>query len=176
MSISTHLTPDPERRLLTLLESMRRAVGWTEKKIGALTAFAAAQLAFVRVTAPAGPPGFLAMIALGAAMALGVFAFSPLTGKPGWIPFLEPPRDIHRSDDCLVSADDLAKYSRSELVLLLDQYLGGGITATRYYEDLVGQIVINARIATRKRRLFRIACVLVGLAQLCLLALVFWPQ
>ncbi|MBU2573568.1 MAG: hypothetical protein KKH28_05775 [Elusimicrobia bacterium] len=175
MSISTHLTPDPERRLLALLESMRRTVGWSDKKIAALTAFAAAQLAIIRLTAPAGPLSFLAMVTLAAALPLGVFAFSPLTGKPGWIPFLEPKRDIHRSDDCLVSPEDLAKYSHSELVLLLDRYLGGGITATQYYEDIIGQIVRNARIATRKGRLFRISCVLVGFAQLCLLARVFWP-
>ena len=173
MSISTHLSPEPERRLWIILESMRLSVEWADRRTGALTAFAAAELAFVTLAVPSGPAGFLALVCLAAALPLGVFAFSPLSGKPQWLPFLEPSKDKHSVDDSLVSADDLAKYSHSELVHRLDKYLGGGITATQYHEDIVGQIVINARVATRKQRLFRMACVLVGLAQLGLLAQVF---
>ena len=45
------------------------------------------------------------------------------------------------------------EYAHGELIYRLDKYLGGGITATPYHEDLVGQIVIHARIAVRKQRL-----------------------
>lgn len=167
MSISTHLTPDPERRLLILLETMREAVVWTEKKTGALTVFAAGQLAWIYTAAPSGPLSIAAMASLAASLPLGVFAFSPLPGTPG------PSRGEHRSDDSYIFAEDIAKYTHSEMVLLLDRYFGGGITATRYHEDIVARIIANARAAVRKTRLFRIICLLVGVAQLCLLIRVF---
>jgi len=169
MSISTHLSPEPERRLWILLDAMQQAVQWADMRIAALTAFAAAQLAFLKLVTPSGPLGWLTLVCLCAALPLGVFAFSPLSGKPNWLPFLEPPKPKHSVDDCLVSADDLAKYTHSELIHALDKYLGGGVTATHYHEDLVGRIVINARIATRKHRLFRAACIVVGIGQIGLL-------
>lgn len=168
MSISTHLTPDPERRLLILRESMHEAVVWVEKKTGAITVFAAGQLAWLYTAATAGPLYMAAMAALAASLPLGVYAFSPLIGKPG------PSKGPHRSDDSFIAAEDLAKYTHAEMVLLLDRYFGGGITATRYYEDIVAQIIANARAAVRKTLLFRTTCLLVGIAQLCLLLRVFW--
>jgi len=162
MSVSSHLTPEPERRLWLILESARHAAESADLKIGALTVFAAAEFFFLNL-----PP---ARLALAAAVGIGVFAFSPISGKPRWHPFHTGPGDKPRSADNLVSVDDLAKYSHGELIARLDWYLGGGITATQYYEDIVGQIVIAARLATRKGRLFRFCCVLVGLAQLGLLA------
>ena len=162
MSVSSHLTPEPERRLWLILESARHAAEFNDLKIAGLTAFAAAEFFLVQ-----SPP---ARLALAAAALLGVFAFSPLSGKPRWHPFHTGPADKPRSADNLVSVDDLAKYSHGELIARLDWYLGGGITATQYYEDIVGQIVISARLAARKGRLFRVCCVLAGLAQLGLLA------
>lgn len=168
MSVSTHLTPDPERRLLILRESMQESVSWADKKLGALTAFAAAQLAWLYMAAPAGALSLAAMAALAAALPIGIFAFSPLIGKPG------PLKGPHRSDDSLVLAEDLAKYTSAEMVLLLDRYFGGGITATQYYEDIVAQIIAGARLAVRKTRFFKYASLLAGIAQLCLLARVFY--
>ena len=174
MSISTHLSPEPERRLWILFESMRQTVEWTDKKIGALTAFAAAQLAFVKFLAPAGPLGLLAMAALCAALPLSVFAFSAISGKPKWLPFVQPAIRKHDRDDCMVSAQDISKYSHSELIHRLDRYLGGGITSTHYYEDIVGEILLSARIAARKQRLFQVDCIVVGIAQLGLLGQLIW--
>lgn len=165
MSVSTHLTPEPERRLWLILESMTRAVEWTDQKTAALTAFALAELVFANILTPPGPFRLLSLLSLSAALPLGVFAFSPLTGAPKWFDFLEPHRGRPTVDDCLITADDLAKYSHGELIGRLEKYLGGGITSTQYYEDIIGQIVVRARLATRKQRLFRIACVLVGLGQ-----------
>jgi hypothetical protein len=164
MSVSAHLTPEPERRLWLILESMRHEVDSADLRIGALTAFGAAELALFR-TVP-----FLAALALTAALPLCLFAFAPLRRLPKWLQFLEPHRDKIRADDSLILVDDLVKYSHGDLIFRLDKYLGGGITATPYYEDIVGQIVENARVAWRKQRLLRAACVLVGLAQLGLLA------
>lgn len=166
MSVSAHLTPEPERRLWLIFESMRHAVEWTELKIGALTVFAAAELSFFRITAAENP---LAFAALTIALPLGVFAFAPLNRLPKWLAFLEPPKHKPSASDCLISPDDLAKYSHGDLIFRLDKYLGGGITATAYYEDIVGQIAEHAHVAARKQRLFRIACALVGFGQLCLL-------
>jgi hypothetical protein len=173
MSVSSHLTPEPERRLWLILESARAATEWNDKKIAALTAFAAAEWAVLQFRPAGGIAETVTLAALTAAMALGAAAFSPLTGKPRWHPFSTGPGDKPRSADNLVSVDDLAKYSHGELIARLDFYLGGGITATQYYEDIVGQIVVGARLATRKGRLFRAGCALVGLAQLALFSRLF---
>lgn len=162
MSISAHLTPEPERRLTLILENMRHEGEWADKKIGALTAFAAAELAFA---GPAGPLRFV----LAAALPLGVFAFAPLARVPAWLSFLDAGKHKTGPNDCLVAFEDLAKYTHGELINRLDRYLGGGITATPYYEDIVGQIVTRASMAARKQRLFRAECVLVFLAQMGLL-------
>jgi hypothetical protein len=167
MSVSAHLTPEPERRLWLILESMRREVDWADARIGALTAFAAAELAFAR------DPGTAAALALTAALPIGVFAFAPLRRLPLWLRFLEPHREKMRAEDNLITVDDLVKYSHGDLIFRLDKYLGGGITATPYYEDVVGQIVENARVAWRKQRLLRWSCLLVGAGQLGLLAQLF---
>ena len=173
MSISTHLTPEPERRLWLISEQMRLSCERADWKLFALTAFAAAQLAFVRSLGDAGPSALLALAALCAALPLGVFAFSPMAGKPRWLPLLDPPRDRPSAGDHLIVAEDVVKYGQTELVNRLDKYLGGGITATPYYEDVVAGILVAARIAARKRRLLRGACLLVGAAQFCLLGFLF---
>jgi hypothetical protein len=166
MSVSSHLTPEPERRLWAILENMQRSVESADLRIGAVTAFAALELAFIKAAAPAGLLGFLTPALLALALPLGVFAFSPLTGIPKWIYAPEPRKDKPSIDHCLISADDIAKYTQNELIHRLDKYLGGGITATPYHEDLVGQIVVHARIAVRKQRLFNVSGAVVGIAQL----------
>lgn len=174
MSVSAHLTPEPERRLWLILESMRHEVDSADLRIAALTAFAAAELAVLRVLGPAGASGLTALALLTAALPLGVFAFAPLRRLPSWLRFLEPHRDKMRADDSLITVDDLVKYSHGDLIFRLDKYLGGGITATPYYEDIVGQIVENARVAWRKQRLLRWACAAVGAGQLLLLGQAGW--
>ncbi len=173
MSVSTHLTPEPERRLWIILEQMRQGGEQADWKLFALAAFAAGQLAFVRSLGDAGPSGLLALASLCAALPLGVFAFSPMAGTPRWLPLLDPSRGRPGAGDRLIAADDVVKYSQTELVNRFDKYLGGGITATPYYEDIVAGILVAARIAARKRRLLRAACLLVGVAQLGLLGLLF---
>jgi hypothetical protein len=145
---------------------MQHSVEWTDRRIAAVTAFAAIELALVKTLAPASPLDFLTLMLLALALPLGVFAFSPLTGTPKWLHSPELRKDKPSVDHCLISAEDIAKYTQSELVHRLDKYLGGGITATPYHEDLVGQIVVHARIAVRKQRLFNAACIIVGIAQL----------
>jgi len=61
-----------------------------------------------------------------------------------------------------------------ELVNIMDRYLGGGVTATPYYDDIVGQIVLTARRITRKVRALAAAGALAVLAQLVLLAGLLW--
>jgi hypothetical protein len=147
---------------------MQHAVEWADRKIGAITAFAALELALTKVLAPAGPLSFLTLVALAPALPLGVIAFSPLSGKPKGL--YQPHKDKASVDHCMIWAEDIAKYTHSELVHRFDKYLGGGITATPYHEDIAGQIVVHARIAVRKQRLFAALCVLVGIAQLGVLA------
>lgn len=174
MSVSAHLTPEPERRLWLILESMRHEVDAADLRLAALTAFAFAELACFRISPQVGPPGLLALVSLTAALPLGVFAFAPVKRLPKWLQFLEPHRDRMKSDDSLIVVDDLVKYSHGDLIFRLDKYLGGGITATPYYEDVVGQIVENARVADRKQRLLRADCILIGLGQLGLLGQLIW--
>ncbi len=49
MSVSAHLTPEPERRLWLMLENARHEAEGAERKAAALAAFAAAELAFLPV-------------------------------------------------------------------------------------------------------------------------------
>lgn len=174
MSISAHLTPEPERRLTLILENMRHEGEWADKKIGALTAFAAAELAFARFAPSSGLLAFWTAAALAVALPLGVFAFAPLARLPAFLSFLDEGKHQTSVNDCLVAVEDLAKYTQGELINRLDRYLGGGITATPYYEDIVGQIVARASAAARKQRLFRAECLVVGLAQLGLFAQLFF--
>lgn len=174
MSVSAHLTPEPERRLWLILESMRHAVDSADLRIGGLTAFAVAELAFIKILLPVGTPGLIALMSLTAVLPLGVFAFAPMKRLPKWLQFLEPGRGKIKAEDSLITVDDLVKYSHGELIFRLDKYLGGGITATPYYEDIVGQIVENARIAARKQRLLRAINVVAGLGQLGLLGQLIW--
>ena len=168
MSVSSHLTPEPERRLWLILDSMRHAMEVVDAKIAALTAFAAAELAFGKIIAPVGLPGVLSLTALSAALPLGILAFSSLRRLPKWLLLLELGKNRPAIGDNLVAVGDVAKYSHGELISKLDRYLGGGITAMPYYEDIIGEIVMSSRIAARKQRLFRVLCVLVGIGQLCL--------
>ncbi len=168
MSISSHLTPEPERRLWTILDSMRRAVEWTETKLAALILIAALEGAFVGVTGPSGAFGRAALAAFGLALLVAVFALLPL-------PAPKPIGDKHVPGDNLLAPESLARLTYTEAIQLLDRYLGGGITATQYHEDLVREGVSHARVAVRKRRLFKAACVLAVLAQVALLGRVVAP-
>lgn len=166
MSISSHLTPEPERRLWIIHDNMRRAVEWTDTKLAVLVIFAAAELSFLKP----GLLGLLGLVPLSSALLVGIIATLPLTRIPRWLAFLEPAKGEQCAADCLIAAEDLAKYTHLELILRLDKYLGGGITATRYYEDIVGQTVLLARIVVRKQRLFLVALAFACLGQLGLLA------
>jgi len=160
MSVSSHLSPEPERRLWIIFENLRHEIEQTDRKTAALTAFAAGEaLALLS----AGLLSWLAAVPLGLALPLGVAAFSPLTRAHKWLAFAESAE--HDPHGTLILAEDIAGYSHNELIHKLDKYLGGGITATRYYEDIVGQILAAARVCRRKRRMLTLLCWLVGLGQ-----------
>jgi len=169
MSVSSHLNPEPERRLWIIHENVRRAAEWTDIKLGALMAFAAVQMVLIKVVVPAGPLANLALALLAVVLPAALVALSPLIEARRQLPLIDPGMDKRNSGDCLIVPHDIAKYPQVELVIRLDKYLGGGVTATPYYEDIVGQIVTGARIATRKRRLFLGVCLLAGVVQLGLL-------
>ncbi|MBI4350825.1 MAG: hypothetical protein HY550_05255 [Elusimicrobia bacterium] len=175
MSVSSHLNPEPERRLWIMHGNMRRAVERADLKLGALTAFAAAEAAFIKFALPGLPQAYPALLLLAAVVVAGLVTLSPLMEAQRQLSLLDPRMDKRRAGDCLIYAPDIAKYPQVELVILLDKYLGGGVTATPYYEDIVGQIVVNARIATRKQRFLLAGSVPAVLVQLVLLwRLVRW--
>jgi len=166
MSVSAHLTPEPERRLWLILESMRKAVDDADLRIGALTALAAAELACLHAS---GRPLTPASAPLAAALLAGVGSLVPLERLPRSISFLDYAGKKPRADDNLVLPEDLVKYSHGDLIFRYDKYLGGGITATPYYEDLVGRILENARLAARKQRLLKLVCLSAAAGQLSFL-------
>ena len=174
MSVSSHLNPEPERRLWIVHRNMRRAIERTEIKLGGLMAFSAAQMALIKILVPGSPLAYPALALLSAVLPIGLIALSPLIEAQRQLPVLDPRMDKRHADDCLIVPHDIAKYPQIELVIRLDKYLGGGVTATPYYEDIVGQIAVSARIATRKRRLFLAACIPAGIVQLGLLWQLAW--
>ncbi|MDE2489850.1 MAG: hypothetical protein KGM24_03330 [Elusimicrobia bacterium] len=157
MSVSSHLTPEPERRLWLILEGVRDEAERAEWKCAALAALCAVELA--RAPEPA-----RALLALSAAA--GVLALLPFPHKPRRVPLLDPAPARASGDDRLISPHDAIKYAYGELVLKLDRYLGGGVSTTPYYEDLVAEIALNARRAARKRRVLALVAVLTALGQL----------
>lgn len=169
MSVSSHLNPEPERRLWIIHENLRRSQDWTDLKLGALGVFAALELALGRFLLPPGAAAYTASMLLAAVLPLCVFAVSPFIERPPRVPLPFPARGKPRPEDSLLNASDLEKYTQMELVTILDKYLGGGITATPYYEDIVGQIVTISRVTCRKARFFAGAGALALAAQLLLL-------
>lgn len=174
MSVSSHLTPEPERRLWAILDSLRGDAARADWQLLALTVFAALELLLLAQTPLAGPLARLGTCALAAAAPFGLFAFAPLARLPEKLGALEPARGRQSVDDSFITAEDLVKYAHGELILKMDRYLGGGITATQYHEDLVAEIGMQARLAARKRRLLLILCAAVGLGQTALLSLLFY--
>jgi hypothetical protein len=170
MSVSSHLNPEPERRLWVIHEKLRRSAERTEFKLWALAALAVLELGLSALLGDAYGLPYALRLLLGGVLPLCLFALSPLVENPAKVPLADPPGERARREDSLLSARDLALYPQMELVIVLDKYLGGGITATQYYEDIVGLIVKSARVGVRKARLFKAASVIALAAQLLLLA------
>lgn len=169
--ISTHLSPEPERRLWTICENVRDELRYADKKLAAITGLCAAELAFTAwdtATGPAGPLALVCVMALTAGLLLGLAAFC-ISRAPKRL-FLAAGLDERRPDDSFVDFEDLAKYSHGDLIARFDKYLGGGIAATHYFEDIVGQIHEQSRVAASKRRLLRWVCWPAGAGQLLLAA------
>ncbi len=173
MSVSSHLTPEPERRLWAILDFLRASVATADWQLLALSVLAVLETLLLRQSGPSGFCGWLGSHALVLAAPFGLLGFSPLVRFPDWLGFLEPKRGRQSVDDSFITAEDLQKYAHGELILKMDRYLGGGITATQYHEDLVAEIGVQARLSARKRRLLLIQCALVCAGQLALLSLLF---
>lgn len=173
MSVSSHLNPEPERRLWIIHESVLRTSDWTDIKLAVLIFFSALEMPVILGVFREGPLSFLAVALLCAVLPPALAALSPLAETPRQLPLLDQRVGKIDSEDSFLVARDLARYTHLELVNRLDRYLGGGITATRYYEDIVARIIAAARAATRKRRLFLLACLPAVAAQLVLILRVF---
>lgn len=171
MSVSSHLTPEPERRLWAVLDFLRAEAARADWRLLALTVFSAAELLLLKQAGAYGFLAWLGVFALLAATLFGLFAFAPLSRLPEPFLWLEPGKGRQTVDDSFLTADDVSKYAHGELVLKMDRYLGGGITATQFHEDLVREIGVNARLAARKRRFLLIQVALTGAGQLALLGL-----
>lgn len=157
MSVSSHLTPEPERRLWLILENIRHLAERTDAALTVLTALAMLELSLSQRS--------LWGWALWAAAVLGILALSPLGARFKW---LDGYAEKRRAYDNLITPEEMMKYTHGELILKLDKYLGGGVTATPYYEDLVGLILQASRTAVRKGRLLWIVSGLTTIGQLSL--------
>lgn len=152
MSVSSHLNPEPERRLWVVRAAMAREDAAADLKLGALAAFAAAEAAWL-LCGSHGLLSSLSGLALAAAAVIGLYGVSPYSESAARLPLRGSQKSQPAQGDSMLSAADLAKYSHADLVNLLDRYLGGGVTATPYYEDIVAKALFLARLACRKRRL-----------------------
>jgi hypothetical protein len=168
MSVSSHLNPEPERRLWIIHESVTRYAEWTDVKLAVLAFFCALEMPVILGVFREGPLTLAAVGMLCLALPLALAGLSPLADIYRTLPLLD--QKVGRMDpsDSFLVARDLARYPHMELVNRLDRYLGGGITATRYYEDIVARIISASRSASRKRRLFAVACAPAVAAQFAL--------
>jgi len=154
LSVSSHLTPDPEKRLgrmLAGIENHRRTADFRLAVMSVVCAVELIPAALAGGTA-GGVAGVLLCAAL-AASAAGLSPFAEFAGKSGVFGETagKPP------DNYLVNEQDIVKYSHSELVDFLDRYLGGGVSATPYYEDIVSRVSSVSLITLRKRRILAAA-------------------
>lgn len=154
MSVSAHLSPEPERRLWIIHENLRHSVDACDARIAALAGLCALEAVLLRSPS-------MACLA-----ALAIAALTPVSRLPKSLAFMEQRHRRQGVDDSFILAEDLVKYSHGELIFRLDKYLGGGITATPYYEDIVGLIIERAHQAVNKKRLLAAACALAALGQL----------
>ena len=168
MSVSSHLTPDPERRLRIIHDGISYSLRQTDLKLGAAALLAVLQAVAVRLVAPDGASAWAALVLFCAVLPVCFAGASPFMETSRPVPLLDR-RGSRRVPDSLLTERDIAECSQLELTNFLDRYLGGGITATPYYEDIVSRIVMDARVSSRKRRLLAAACYLSIAAQLCLL-------
>lgn len=158
--ISSHLSPEPERRLWIIHENLRHEQERSEAKLALAGALALAQLWAVHHSPAA--------LVLGAAFLICLLGAT--AGRWRWLSFLDPQERKDAADDNIVTPEGLAKYTHGDLIARFDKFLGGGITNTKYFEDLIGEIAALAKTAWRKQKLFRAACVLLWLGQLALAA------
>ena len=160
LSVSSHLTPDPEKRLGRMLDNLSRQQNMADFKLCTAAAIAAIEM-FAVYPSHTGTEFFLSIVIL-----LALFGISPITEKSCCVKFLD--RDMSElPDDYLIDENDLSKYSRSELVNFLDKYLGGGISATPYYEDLVSRISYSALALLRKKYVYLACFAVMSVAQIC---------
>ncbi len=172
MSVSSHISPEPERRLWIMHGNMRRAAGRADIKLGAIAFFSLFEAALLRADAAGSPLALAALMTLCLVLPLCILGVSPFIETPGPLPLLDRmPKPA--KGDAFVAPYDLAKYSSLELPIILDRYLGGGVTAPTYHEDIVGQVVLGARMTVRKERLLGAACALALPAQ-ALIAVLFF--
>ncbi|MDQ7773981.1 MAG: hypothetical protein RDU13_10695 [Elusimicrobiales bacterium] len=170
MSVSSHLTPDPERRLWIIHDRVQELLSVTDRKLWLFVFLSVAQIALVRFASPGGMLAYVSLIVLAPALPLGAFALSPFVERPRPVPVHESAPGKKGSAYSLLSERDLAGFSQADLTITLDKYLGGGITATPYYEDIIGQIVGGARVVVKKELLLKILCSVVLAGQLLFLA------
>lgn len=159
-SVSSHLSPEPERRLWIIFELMQDAAASAEQRLAAIAGLAVLELALLR-------PGGAGALILALCVPVALLGLYPLRRLPPALAFLEPPKDA--SGVSLVTPEDIAKCLLVDLIHRMDRYLGGGVTSTQYYEDIVAEILAQAYLAVLKRRVLRAVCVAVALAQLLVL-------
>ena len=158
LSVSSHLTPDPERRLRRMLDNLHEQQRSAEFKLSA-AAIAAAIEMFAVLPSRTGTEFLLSLV-----ICFAFAGLSPFMETDKKLPVLDC-KETDLPDDYILDEYDLAKYSSSELVNFLDKYLGGGISATPYYEDLVSRIAYRSRRLVRRHRMLAIACILICFAQ-----------
>lgn len=168
MSVSSHLNPEPERRLWIIHEHLRRGLEWTDLRLWALAFFAALELPAAAYLLPPGAVRTLVFALLGASLPPAALALTPYLDMPQRLPLGDAGSGRPHTGDSMLSARDLARYPQAELVNILDRYLGGGVSATPYYDDIVGQIVQVSRVQARKARVLAASGTLVALAQAAL--------
>ena len=170
MSVSSHLSPEPERRLWVIHENVRRSVEWTDTKLGILAVLAVLEIPVIFGGFRPGLLTYAGALLMCLALPLVLAGLSPFVDAPGPVSLLDQPVGKMLPDDSFLLARDLARYPHAELVFRLEKYLGGGITSLRYHEDIVARIIAVSRACVRKERLFSAACGAALAAQLALIA------
>ncbi len=168
MSVSAHLTPEPERRLWTLVEAARETAARRTRAAAALGGLASLELAAAALAPHRGAALRAASLAAAACAVSAACALAAREASAARLPILDAAPGPTSANDDLLSVRDVSRYTRAELVHRLDRYLGGGVTSTPYYEDIIGRLSRAATAAERARRLLAACAALFSAAQVLL--------
>lgn len=145
-----------EGRLWSIFENINSWLKYAEGKNAYILAFIGAEITLLN---------FLnvqydfwlgaSFVFLGLCFFICLISFFPKTAIPGWLYYFVKSKQLPSDFDNLLFYGDIAKYSIKGYIKKLSEWFNYKIEDDKYLENLCGQILINAGIASEKFKIFK---------------------